>query len=190
MKNRVVIQRLVGTAMLAAIVVVLQLISNYVVFVHSITLALVPVAVGAIIFGPTSGFFLGAILGVIVLTGPGTAAYLSFNAFATVLVCILKTGLAGFAAGWIFKGLNKINFTLACVVASLVIPVINSGLFALATMTIFAKLAREWAGGSNVYSFIFLAMIGWNFVIEFALSAILAPSIMQIIKIVNKNKAE
>ncbi len=190
MKNRVVIQRLVGTAMLAAIVVVLQLISNYIVFVNSITLALIPVAIGAIIFGPTSGFILGAILGIVVLTAPGTSTFLSFNAFATILVCILKTGLAGFAAGWIFKGLNKFNFVLATVVASLMIPVINSLLFAIACMTIFASLTKTFAGGSNVYTYIFLGMIGWNFIIEFALSAILSPSILQVIKIINKTRAE
>ena len=57
MNNSRKIRRMVGLAALASMIVVLQLISNYIQFGPvSITLALIPNVVGAILYGPKGGF--------------------------------------------------------------------------------------------------------------------------------------
>ena len=60
MKNDSV-KKMTGTAILLAIEIVFQVIGNYITFPGgvSINLSLIPVALGAILFGPLSGAFLG-----------------------------------------------------------------------------------------------------------------------------------
>ena len=66
MNNSLLIKKLVGVATLTALVVALQFLSNYVKFgTVEMTLALIPIAVGAILYGPLVGGFLGFIMGVI-----------------------------------------------------------------------------------------------------------------------------
>src|SRR5574344_1460032 len=157
MKNSLRIKRLVGIASLAAVVVVLQLISNYIQFgTVSITLALIPMVVGAVIYGPATGFGLGAIMGLFILTAPSTVTFLSFNAFFTVILVILKTGLAGLVSGFVFKGIVRLNFLkkaklpVAIICATLVAPLINTGLFIMGTAILFQGLSITGADGAAV----------------------------------------
>ena len=104
-KNSQLIKKLVGLATLTALVFVLQFWSASIKFGSvSITLALVPIAMGAILYGPLAGLFLGAFMGVIVIADPATqSVFMSVNPAATIFLCLLKTGLAGLIAGFIFK---------------------------------------------------------------------------------------
>ena len=203
MKNSLKTKRLVGIASLAALVVVLQLISNYIQFgTVSITLALIPMVIGAIIYGPLTGFGLGAIMGIVILTAPSTSTFLSFNAFMTILLCILKTGLAGLAAGWLYKGLirleflKKAKFPVAIIVSTLVAPVINTGLFILGTAILFQGLSVPGANPGEVIILIpstggfgeaFSSAVGFvvfsNFLIEFLVCIILSPSLVYLVKV-------
>ena len=45
----------------------------------------------------------------------------------------------------------------------------------------------EWASGSNLLYYTIVGLVGWNFVLEFALNAILSPVIMRIVNIRNKD---
>ena len=71
-------RKMIYTAMLAAVVVVLQLFVSIPLGMFTITLTLVPIMLGAILFGPTSGAFLGGVFGVVVaiqvITGAAGAA--------------------------------------------------------------------------------------------------------------------
>lgn len=203
MKNSLRTKRLVGISSLAALVVVLQLISNYIQFgTVSITLALIPMVIGAIIYGPLTGFGLGALMGIIILTAPSTATFLSFNAFTTILLCILKTGLAGLAAGWLYKGLirleilKKAKFPVAIIVSTLVAPIINTGLFILGTAILFQGLSIPGANPGEVIVLVpstggfgqaFTAAVGFvvftNFIIEFSVCVVLSPSLVYLVKI-------
>ena len=202
MKNRKQIQKMVGIASLAALVVVLQIISNYVPLgTVNITLALIPLVMGAIIYGPLTGFGLGALMGVIILTAPSTTTFLSYNAFVTILLCILKTGLAGLAAGWLYKGiirlkfLKKATFPVAIIVATLVAPIINTGLFILGTAILFQGLTLTLESGDVLvlvpstggFGAAFSAAVGMvaltNFLIEFAISVVMSPALVYLTKI-------
>lgn len=188
MKNSRRIQRMVGIASLAAITAVLQVIANYITFGPvSITLALIPLVIGAILYGPLAGAGLGALMGAIILTAPSTGSFLAINPFLTVLICLLKTSVAGIASGFIFKGLYKKNLTAAVVLAAIVAPIVNTGLFALGCMAFFWKTLQDWAGGSNTLGFLFLTLIGTNFLIEFAVNSILSPSVVYIVRIISRN---
>ena len=190
MKNTLLIKKITGIAMLSVIVVVLQLLSNYITFGPvSITLALIPIVIGAIVYGPLAGFVLGFVDGILVLVAPSTMAlFMPFNAFYTILVCLLKTAIAGMIAGFIFQLCKNKNEKLGIILAAISVPLINTGLFALASMTLFLPLIKSFAKeGANVYAYLFLTFIGFNFIIEFAINSILSPTILTIVKTIKRN---
>lgn len=184
------IKKMVGLACLSAVVVALQLLSNYITIGPiSITLSLIGIVIGAIIYGPSGGAFLGFVNGIIVITAPSTLAYfMPFDAFATIVLCLLKTTLAGATSGFIFKALKSRNVKLATVLASIIVPIVNTGIFAIGCMLFFIPLLESFANGANVYSYLFLTFIGFNFLIEFAVNSILSPTIYSIIQIILKKK--
>ena len=191
MNNSQKIKRLVGISILSAIVVVLQLISNYIPFGPvSITLALIPIVVGAIVYGPYGGFILGLVLGVMVCTAPTTAGFLQFTFFGTVIVCLLKSSIAGLIAGYVFKWIRNYNLILAIVLASLIVPIVNTGLFAVASLTIFLPLIEKAANAENVNAvyYLFIGMIGYNFIIEFLVNSILSPVVIRIVELYGIHK--
>jgi uncharacterized membrane protein len=89
--------RMVGVAIFAAMVVVLQLVATYIKFgPFAITLALTPIVVGAALYGSSAGLWLGGAFGAVVLaaciTGgdPGGAYLWSVNPFFTAVICLGK----------------------------------------------------------------------------------------------------
>ena len=191
MKNSQKIKQMAGLSLLSALVVVLQLVSNYIqIGSVSITLALIPIVVGAIIYGPKGGFILGLILGVIVCVSPSTALFLQFSFVGTVTVCLLKSAVAGLLAGYLFKLLSKKNIVFAIILTSITVPIVNTGLFIVASLTIFLPLIREWANGEGVGTimFLFVSMIGINFIIEFFVNSILSPVVIRIVEMFGIHK--
>ncbi len=189
MKNSIRIKKLVGLATLTALVVGLQFLSNYVTFGSiSITLALIPVAMGAILYGPIAGALLGAIMGVIIIVAPSTMAYfMPVNPAATIILCILKTGLAGLVSGLLFKLFAFIAkkqksykakmglFAAGIIIAALVVPIINTGLFIIGATVFFSSIYGNMINVIN-------AVLTTNFLIEFLVSAILSPVLVYLIK--------
>lgn len=183
------IKKMVGISTLAAIVIVLQLLANYIPGPGgvSFTLALIPLVIGSIIYGPSGGCILGVIMGGIILTAPSTMTFLNVNPFATVVLCLIKTGMAGLVSGFVFKLFKNKNLKLAVVLASLVAPIVNTGLFACGSMLFFMELLKELAGGSGAIAYLFLTVIGINFIVEFAINSVLSPTVLYIVKIISKN---
>lgn len=189
MKNSIKIKKMVGIATLISLVVGLQFLSNYVAFGSvSITLALIPIAVGAILYGPIVGMMLGAIMGLVVIVAPSTLAYfMPVNPVATIILCIVKTGLAGLISGLIFKGFALLAkkktdkkakntlFAFGVIIAGLVIPIINTGLFIIGASIFFTEIY-----GSAMA--VIKAVIATNFFIEFAVSVVLSPALVYLIK--------
>lgn len=59
---------LTGLALFTAIIVVLQLLGSFIKFgPFSISLVLIPIVVGAAVYGPKAGAYLGGVFGVVVL---------------------------------------------------------------------------------------------------------------------------
>lgn len=189
MKRNLQINKITGIAILGALVVVLQLFSNYVQFGSvSITLSLIPIVVGAVMYGPLTGFALGALSGILVFVAPSTMAlFWDYGVITTFLVCVLKMALAGLVSGILYKLIYKINNSFAAVTASVIVPIVNTGLFAVAAYLFYYDLLAGFAEGQNVVAFLFLSFIGINFIIEFFVNAILSTVV---IRLTNIDKAK
>ena len=108
--NQSKLHRMVGTALLAAIVVVLQLLAGAISFGGvSISLVLVPIVVGAACYGALSGALLGlafglvSFIGCVIGTDKGGAVLFQAQPFLCALTCFCKGAAAGAAAGGIYR---------------------------------------------------------------------------------------
>ena len=185
MKNEK-IRKITGVAIFICLVVVLQLFSNYVTFGPvSITLALIPIVVGSIIYGPLAGFILGAACGVVIFFGPGTISlFWPYGIIKTFILCILKTGLAGLCSGYIYKLFYKKNNKLSVVLSSISVPIINTSIFALGALFLYKDLLLSLAPtGQNILVFLLVGFIGFNFIIEFIVNSLLSPVVLRLVNI-------
>lgn len=101
--------KLVGLGLLTAIVVVLQFIGATIKFgTFSISLVLMPIVVGAALFGVWAGAWLGLVFGIVVLISQDAALFMGINPFGTIVTVILKGVLAGAVSGLVYSGLSKL----------------------------------------------------------------------------------
>jgi hypothetical protein len=102
------------------------------------------------------------------------------------LLCSAKGTAAGFVASLAYGLFAKKNQTIATAVAAMVAPVVNTGLFILAMLVFYTDTLSAWAGGQNVMVYILTGLAGWNFIFEFAASAIISPVIATVIRVTGK----
>lgn len=179
-------EKLVLAAVMTALVVVLQLMGQ---FIHlgpfSISLVLVPIVIGAAVCGPKIGAWLGFVFGVVVLF-TDAAAFLAISVPGTVVTVLLKGAASGLIAGLVYQLLAKKNEFLAVIVAAIVCPVVNTGIFLLGCVLFFFDTIQSWgvaAGFTNVASYMFLGLVGGNFLVELAANIVLGPVIERILSI-------
>lgn len=192
-KKHASVVKMVSLALLAALIVVLQTVATG---IHigpvPITLTLVPIVVGAILFGPGAGAGLGAVFGIICMIAgiTGTDSFTNLlwvtSPFWLVIVCVGKGVLCGFCAGLVAKALHN-RQTLSCILAALTAPIVNTGVFAIGMLTVFKPVLQSYAGGTNIVYYLFVFFIGINFLVEFAVNAVLSAAIARIVKAVMKN---
>lgn len=180
-------QRIVSMGLLTAIVVVLQFVSmNIRTAAFSITLSLIPMVVGAALYGKWCGAWLGGAFGLAVLLTGDANLFLGINPVGTVVTVMLKGILAGFAVGLVYDLLQKKNDTNATYVSGVLAPIVNTGIFIVGCYVFFFDFIKESAAGANSFKFIIMTFVGWNFLIELAVNLILSPTIVRIVKIVRK----
>lgn len=172
-----------------AIVIVLQALAIGIRFgMFSITLVLVPIVLGAAMYGFKAGGWLGLVFGVVVLctdAGP----FLAVNVPGTIITCILKGVLAGVAAAAVYSLLEKKNRWIAIIAAAVVCPVVNTGVFLLGCLIFFYDTIAEWAAGagfSGVGAYLIGGMVGVNFLVEMAVNLCLSTVILRLLNIVKK----
>ena len=183
MKNPFTVRNMPFIAILLAIEIVLQFIGNMVAFGPvSINLSLVPIALGAMLFGPWVGLFLGIINALFVLMAPSTALFYNVSVIGTILICLIKSSLAGFLGGLFYLLIKNKNNFVASIVTSISIPVINTGIFIVGCLTFFKPILEQYSTGfTNIYEFLFIGFIGWNFIFELATSIVLVFPLYRII---------
>ena len=182
---------LVMMGLLTAIVVVLQLLSSTIkIGPFSITLALVPIVVGAALYGKWAGAWLGGVFGLMVLVSGDAAPFMAVSIPGTVLTVMLKGILAGFVSGLVYDMLKKKNDTLATYISGIFTPVVNTGVFVLGCFAFFMPTIQSWAGETSSLKYLFVSMIGINFLIEIAVNLLLGPTIARIIKIGRREKKQ
>lgn len=184
-------KQLVGVGMLTALVVVLQALAVGIRFgVFNITLVLVPMVVGAALYGKWAGAWLGFVFGLVVLfTDAG--AFLAISIPGTIATCLLKGALAGLLAGLVYQLLAGKSRTLAVIAAGVVAPVVNTGIFLLGCRLFFYGTIQTWAteaGFESAGLFMVTAFVGVNFLVELAVNLVLSSGIVRIIQIATKAK--
>ena len=181
-------RRLVGMSILTALVVVLQVVATFIKpFGFSFTLALTPIVVGAALYGSKSGAWLGGVFGVVVLlmcifgADAGGAILWNVNPAMTAVLCIVKGAAAGWVTGLVYNALNKKKMTARVISAAICTPIVNTGIFCLGMALFFHDKLVEWAAGANLVYFVFIGLIGLNFLIEMVVNVALSPIIVRII---------
>ena len=183
---------LVGTGILTAIVAVLQALSVGIKFgPFSVTFVLIPIVVGAALYGYKSGAWLGFVFGAVVLF-TDAAAFMAINVPGTIITCLFKGILAGLGAGLVYKLLEGKNRTAAVIAAAVVCPIINTGVFLLGCSVFFMDTISQWAEGAGFASagaYLIFGMVGLNFVVESVTKILLSSVIVKILNVGKKPAA-
>ena len=217
------VKKIVGIGIFTAIVLVLQFLGGGIKFgMFSISLVLLPIVVGAAVYGWQAGAWLGLVFGVAVLLSGDASAFLAVNPIGTVVTVLVKGTLAGLLSGLAYKfvlfALNnrtkkrlnmiKINYGigeccedgvyryisrnnryLSVVVAAVICPIVNTGIFLIGCKLFFFETISQWgaaAGFENAASYLFIGLAGVNFLIELATNLILSPVIVRLIAYAKK----
>ena len=185
-------RNMVGIGLLTAIVVVLQLFGTPLKLgMFAGAVALLPIVVGAALYGWKAGAWLGFAFGATVLLSGDAAPFMAISIPGTIITVLLKGSGCGAVSGLVHTLLQRMNKTLAAYVAAIVAPIVNTGIFAIGCYVFFYQELAGWNAGSaapfaNTTAYIFLSLIGTNFFVELGTSVLLAPVITRLIKIGKK----
>ena len=186
---------MVQIALLGAVAVVLSMFQIPIVAGLSLNFALVPIVIAAVTIGPGAGCFIGALSGIttgiqtfmLVSAVPLYQVFIGASAVFTFLLCVAKTAVAGLVSGYVFKALTKGGPKKAknVFLPAALCPIVNTGIFCLGVILVFSKPLAESADFGSLVSngqllpFVFLGLVGWNFLVELALNLILCPAIAE-----------
>lgn len=185
-------------AVLLALVIVLQIFASAIpVGATGATLnfSLIPIVLGAVLLGPWAGALLGFACGLVVLIQvivlTGNAFYLAIwtnSPVVTTFTCLLKTTVAGLAAGFLYRLIAQKNTLAAVFAASAVVPILNTGIFILGCLCMTGTIADFGGGltGADVLVFILVGIVSFNFFIELAINLVLAPALHRVVLVVEK----
>ena len=186
MKKNTKTSKVVGLGLFTAIVVVLQFLGSFIKFgPFSITLVLAPIVIGAALYGIGAGAYLGLVFGATVLISGDAAAFLTINPIGTVIIVLLKGMLAGLAAGLVYSLISKASSLAGVIVAGVVCPIVNTGIF-LAGCYIFFQ---EWlvaVFGTTGFVTVVAGLVGVNFLVELGINMVLSTAIVKIIDLGKK----
>lgn len=184
---------------LAGLVIALQMLSGFMkIGATTFCLVLVPIVLGGLILGVAAGAILGFLFGVVVLVDaligldPFTLFLLGEQPVFTVIMCLAKGVAAGAIPALIYKLIAKKNKYVGSIVAAVLAPICNTGVFAIGAFFImqpildfFASVGSDLSGLNPAY-IVFILLIGVNFFVELAINALLAPAIYSVNNIVAK----
>ena len=181
---------------LTALVILFQAFGSYLTIgTTPISFVLVPIVLGGVLLGVFAGLVLGVSFALVViimgLTGADafTSLLLSEVAFPTILVILLKSIAAGVVPALCYKAIAKKNRYVAVIVASVLAPVCNTGIFFIGCLTLFNEFLTVHfvPDGQAVAVFVLTVFIGFNFVIELLINVVLSPSVYTIVKVMSKS---
>ncbi len=182
---------------LVALVIVLQLFASAIpMFGVTLNFSLIPIALAGITMGCIGGAIVGFSCGLVVfitmaLMGqePSTAYLFQTNPLILTVMCIAKTTIAGAVSGFLYKILSKYNSTMAITVGSLIIPIVNTGIYMLGMVLMKESVAQFLSLDSSSAGIVFAVVFGliWlNFVLEMVINTIFTPLLHRVIKIIDK----
>ncbi|MCL2049177.1 MAG: ECF transporter S component [Defluviitaleaceae bacterium] len=181
--------KLVLLGVLTAIVLVLQVMAvtlRPAFPIFTITTVLIPITIGAALCGVYAGAWLGLVFGFAVLISGDAAPFMSVTVLGTILTVLAKGALAGLAAALVYKLVAKKNKIVAAIAAAIVCPVVNTGVFVIGAYLFFMPTLAEWAASdssfANAAEYLFIGMIGFNFLIEMGINISFCPVITRLIE--------
>ena len=191
-KKRMQTKTLVLGAVLTAMVILLQMMGA---FIHlgpfSISLVLIPIVIGAATCGVGVSTWLGFVFGIVVLASGDAAAFLAVHIVGTIVTVLLKGTLCGLISGLAYKatlaiaGKNKsIGCYVAVLVAAIVCPLVNTGVFLLGCLAFFMETITGWAqaaGIANVGTYMIVVLVGASFLFEVGTNIILSPLVVRLL---------
>ena len=191
------IKKMVGIALLMAMVIVLQFVSSMIppIGFVSISLVLIPIVLGACIYGVGAGAILGATFAVITIincvTGAdaGGAMIFQANPLLCIVVVLAKSVLAGVAAGLIYRGISKRHPYVAMVCAAVICPVVNTGIFLACVISFFPDVLAVCAtgAGADVVTYVLSILLLCNFLPELLINVVFSPAGHNILRTVHKH---
>ncbi len=188
-------KRVTGLAVLLALVIVLQAVGGSVA-IGAVTLnfTLIPIVLGAVLYGAIAGAILGFACGVVVWIqvimglSPFYTIIWTHTPVVASLTCVVKTVVAGYVCGLLYRWLSKKNAYVALFVSSGIVPVINTALFIVGcllmgeSITAFQMLIGDTS--VNILVFIMVGLVTFNFFIELALNMVAAPALRTVLAVV------
>ncbi len=191
-------RNIAALGILLALVIVLQAFGgSFSIGLVTLNFSLIPIVLGALVLGPLAGAILGFANGVVVLvqviTAPAGFYYIiwTYSPLVTTLICLVKTTVAGFAGGLLFRLISRKNTYVATFVASAAVPVINTTLFVLGCLCMPDTIAMFQSGmqdynGMNIFVFICVALVTFNFFIELAINLLVSPALYSVFRVVDR----
>ncbi len=174
------IRKITTLGVLTAIVVVLQLVGNYVAVPIgavsiSISLSLIPIVIASTMYGPWAGGWLGFTSAIVILLFNGATFFLGLNPFGTIVTVLIKGIASGLCTGIAYKLLHKFNKYIAVFVAAAVCPIVNTGIFFIGGLIFFFDVLPLIVAGALI-----------NFTVEIIVDMIFSTSIIRIADVVKK----
>lgn len=193
--NKMSTQTLVLSAILTALVVLLQYLGGFIKLgPFSISLVLIPIVIGAATCGAGVGAWLGLVFAGMVFATGDASLFLAVNVPGTIITVLVKGVACGFLAGLAYQGVYKLSKKryLAVAVAAVVCPVVNTGVFLLGCLAFFMDTVAGWAAaaglGGNVGRYMLVGLVGANFLFELATNIVLSPVATRLLNIRNKQQ--
>ena len=166
--------------------------------VIEITLNIIPVAVAAIVLGPSAGAVCGAVFGLTSFwqAASGTSAFgmmlFQHSPLNTFILCFVPRLLEGLLTALLFKALMKVSKdnSLPCAAASLCCPLLNTLLFVGSFILLFMKTdifsgLYTQSAADNIGAF-FVWFVGLNGLVEAIAGFIIATAVSKALLTANK----
>lgn len=180
-------KRMVGIAIFSAIVVVLQYIfGNISIGGTTINPVLVPVVVGAALYGWQAGAILGLVSGVAILLISPPVFFYDMHFAGTIITVLVKGLVSGMVAGLVYQLISRKNRFAAVLTAAVLCPLVNTGLFLSGCYIFFYEKLRTYAAGENFFIYLITTMVSVNIFVELGINAVLSPAITRLIKVGKK----
>lgn len=200
-EKQIPLKTVIGLAVFALIIVVMAFTPAGFLKTGSLeaSFLVVPVAIGAVLMGPSCGAALGLVMGIVSFamcfgSSDMGSALLGVSAVNTFLLCIIPRVVCGWMAGVFSDLLSKIDKTgfVPQLAAAVVCPVFNFILFMLGLSLLFGQspyiLNLQTQLNASGIGFYF-ALGGMNLLYELSASAVLTTGISTLIlKIKNRGR--
>jgi uncharacterized membrane protein len=163
----------------------------------SISLIVIPVTVGAIVLGPTSGAILGGVFGITSFIqcfgiDPFGVALLGINPILTFILCLVPRILMGWLSGILFVLLKKVDktkvfsYAVTCFTGSLLNTILfMSTLVLFFYNTDFIQGMVSTTGATNALTFV-IALVSFNFLIEAGVNLVAGGAVSKALDIFAK----